>query len=60
MTTKPTVRADFKPGEGGTKEKERAPSSWLGSHGGSATRSTRERREQKRPWSKITTATVAA
>jgi len=60
MTTRPTFRADFKPGEGGTKEKERAPSSWLARHGGSATGSTREGREKKRPWSEITTATVAA
>jgi len=81
MTAKPTFRADFKPGDGGTKERERAPSSWLARlaaaslrsasprrvfdtadlrHGGSGTRSTRERRGEKRPWSKIATATVAA
>jgi len=53
MTTKPTFRAEFKLGEGGTKERERAPSPW-------PARSTREGREKKRPWSEIATATVAA
>jgi len=60
MTTRPTFRAEFKPGEGGTKDRERAPSSWFVCHGGSATRSTREEREQKRPWSKIAITTVAS
>jgi len=60
MTTKPTFCADFKPGEGGTNERERAPSSRLARHGGSATRSTLERHGEKRPWSEITTATAAA
>jgi len=53
MTTEPTFGAEFKPGEGGTKEGERAPSPW---HAGS----TLGGRGEKRPWSKIATATVAA
>jgi len=53
MTTKPTFRADFKPSEGGTKERERAPSPW-------PARSTRGGRGEKGPWSEIATATAAA
>jgi len=60
MTTKPTFRADFKLGDGGTKDRDRAPSSRPARHGRSATRSTLERREKKRPWSTVATATVAA
>jgi len=60
VTTKPTFRAKFKLGDGGTNDRDRAPSLWPARHGRSATRSTLERREKKRPWSEITTATVAA
>ena len=52
MATKPNIRADFRSGDGGTKQGERAPSSRLA-------RSTPGGREEKRPWSEIATATVA-
>jgi len=60
MPTRPTFRAKFKLAEGGTNDRDRAPSSWLVRHGGSATRSTLERHGEKRPWPKIATVTVAA
>jgi len=49
MATKPTFRADFKPGDGGTK--------W-----GGAVYMTRwvNTQGEKGPWSEIATATVAA
>jgi len=53
MASKLMICADFRSGDGGTEYGERAPSSWLA-------RSTPGRREQKRPWSEIATATVAA
>jgi len=46
MTTKPTFRADFKPGEGGKTAVYMAR--WINTRG------------EKGPWSEITTATVAA
>jgi len=46
MTTKPTFRADFKPGEGGKTAVYMAR--WINTLG------------EKGPWSKIATATVAA
>lgn len=46
MTTKPSFRADFKPGEGGKTAVYMAR--WVNTRG------------EKGPWSEITTATVAA
>ena len=46
MTTKPTFRADFKPGEGGKSAVYMAR--WINTRG------------EKGPWSEIATATVAA
>jgi len=46
MTTRPTFRADFKPGEGGKTAVYMAR--WINTRG------------EKGPWSEITTATVAA
>lgn len=46
MTTKPTFRADFKPGEGGKTAVYMAR--WINTRG------------EKGPWSEVTTATVAA
>jgi len=60
MTTKPTFRAEFKPGEGGKTAfyMARPPR-----HGESSTRRICDwinTRGEKGPWSEIATATVAA
>jgi len=52
MTTKPTFRAEFKPGEGGTNWGSRRLYGPLDQH--------LRGRGEKEPWSEIATATVAA
>ncbi len=49
MTTRPSYRAEFKPGEGGKTAASMAR--WANTLGG---------RVEQGPWSEVTTATVAA